>query len=134
MDVQQSIDMVVIWAYEKGYSVLFDKDGDNTVCYHSKAISIKTTSAAHIQLHTLLHECGHILVHNNDSPFDFNRITDRFSSSTSTHKIYTVIEEAEAWKRGKQLARRLHIPLDDDKWDMAVARAIKSYMKWALDY
>ena len=128
-----AISRVVAWAYDKGYHVYFDKHGDNTVCYESKVISIKNTSANHVQLHTLLHECGHILVHVNDSPFDFSRVDERFGPNTSTRRVYTVIEEVEAWKRGKQLARRLHINLDEDVWDMAVARAIKTYMSWALD-
>jgi|TARA_R110001583_G_scaffold16234_11_gene66244 hypothetical protein len=127
------INRVVGWAYDKGYHVAFDRYGDNSVCYESKTVSIKNTSPIRVQLHTLLHECGHILVHVNNSPFDFKRVDERFSSQTSTKKVYTVIEEVEAWKRGKQLASRLYISLDEDKWDMSVARAIKAYMKWALE-
>ena len=79
----------------------------------------------------MLHECGHILVSKSDGDLQCNDIYKEYKSSSKIHKVFTVIEEVEAWKRGYKLAGRLSIEIDDKKWNRDVARALWKYMDWA---
>ncbi len=130
---EEYINSLVWWAYQKNYTVIFDKDCDNSMCPESKTILIKNTNSLESQLFTLLHECGHVLIFENKSVFNFREIQSKNSKRSSTSKVFTVVEEAEAWKRGRLLANRLCIEVDEEKWNKATARALKKYMKWCLD-
>ena len=130
--LQEYIDALVIWAFEKGYYVIFDRNGDDSICRESKIISIKNTRSLETQLYTLLHECGHLLIYNNNSVFEYERVEGSYGEKTMTRKSFRVIEEVEAWKRGKTLASRLGITINEKKWDREVSSAINKYMKWAV--
>ena len=64
---------------------------------------------------------------------DTKSVTENFSEKSNMYRVFTVIEEVEAWKRGLSLANRLGIAVNKDKWNRDVARALKLYMKWCLD-
>ena len=133
MDYNEAIASLVCWAQDYGYDVQLDRYGDDSIDEESRIISINTNSSLETQLHTLLHECGHLLIYKNGTPFKINDVINKYSERTKIHRVFRVIEEAEAWKRGRALARRLYIELNDDKWNRAVARALKRYMEWAID-
>lgn len=81
----------------------------------------------------MLHECGHALIfENGSSVYDFEKF-EGLKEKTVASKVFEVIEEIEAWKRGKELARRLRIPIDDVSWDRTMAEAIKKYIDLAAD-
>ena len=132
MDAQCYLDLLVIWAYDRGYSVFFERNGDDSICDNSKIISIKNTVTKESQLFTLLHECGHLLIYKNGDVFNLNDIRASYSEGSQIYKTYRVIEEIEAWKRGRQLAKRLNISIDQDRWDRAISRAITKYIKWSV--
>tara|TARA_B100000131_G_scaffold274990_1_gene277292 strand:- start:903 stop:1316 length:414 start_codon:yes stop_codon:yes gene_type:complete len=132
MCIQGDIAKLIDWADQKGYVVLLDRYGDDSICYESRIISIKSTRKEEIQLHTLLHECGHLLVHKNGSVHEFDLVKDIYRESSQIVKTYNVIEEIEAWKRGRTLANKLDIEINEEKWQREVSRAITKYMKWAL--
>ena len=96
-------------------------------------MSINSTRSLETQLYILLHECGHILVSESDSIVNgAEEVFDKYGEKTKIYKVFTVIEEVEAWKRGLRLAKKLNIPVNKEKWNRDVARAINSYMKWAI--
>ena len=130
MDYNYFLDRIVIWAEERGYSVFFDRDGDDTVDCESKIVSIKSTNKLETQLYVLLHECGHILVRANGSPFQFREVDDEYSRKSKISKVFVLMEEVEAWKRGYLLGKRLGIEINDHRWNRAVARAIWNYANW----
>ena len=132
MDYYSAINRLIHWADDKGYHVMIEPDGDDTICYQSKTISIKSTRRDQIQLYILLHECGHLLTENNGSVHKFDLIKESYTEKAQIVKTYNVIEEVEAWKRGRVLANRLGIPVDEKVWQKEVSKAITKYMKWAL--
>jgi len=82
----------------------------------------------------MLHEAGHLLVGESDSVVNGEEeVLKKYSEKSKIHKTFTVIEEVEAWKRGLGLARRLGIPINKEKWNKDVARAIYKYMIWATE-
>ena len=132
MTHEEAIDSLVYWAETKGYVVDFSYDGDDSVDRESKVISINSTRSSETQLYILLHECGHILVSKSDKVVSGKEVMDKYSEKSKIYRVFTVIEEVESWKRGLALANRLCIPVNKDKWNRDVARAIGTYMEWAL--
>lgn len=132
MNWQEHLDALTIWAIKNGYHVEMVKNGDDSICYISKIIEINSSQSLEKQVITLSHECGHALIFDNGSKFNFEEKRD-YPEHTVAHKVYTVIEEIEAWRRGKELANRLHIPIDNDIWEKMMVKALKKYINWASD-
>jgi ribosomal protein L13E len=133
MSRQEDLCSLEFWANSRGYYVDFARNGDDAVDRESKMISINTTRSLETQLYILLHECGHILVADSDKIVNgAEEVLCKYSQKSKIHRVFTVIEEVEAWKRGLRLARKLGISVDKTKWNKDVARAIKKYMEWAL--
>lgn len=132
MDWTIHINNLIYWADEKGYHVTLEKNGDDSICYISKIIEINNSMPPKTQVIRLLHECGHVLIFENGSPYNFERKRVLPEDSTP-FKVFTVIEEVEAWKRGKELAKRLNIPIEDEEWEGNMVKAIKKYINWAAD-
>jgi len=128
----ESLDSLTIWAVQKGYHVEFVKNGDDSVCYISKIIEVNSSSSLEKQVIHMAHECGHVLIFEHGSKFNFK---DRRNEPTGTvsHKVFTLIEEVEAWKRGRDLINRLKIPIDDTLWEKSMVKALKKYINWASD-
>ena len=132
LQVKEYIDEVCIWLHQRGFSVEFDKRGEDAVYKSSKLVSIKSSRALEGQLHTLLHECGHILIEESDSLVNGKKeVLQKYNPRSKIHKTFTIIEEVEAWKRGLKLSRRLGILINKEKWNKDVAKSIMAYMKWA---
>ena len=132
MHTDSFISQVVIWLEKRRYYVEFDKFGDDSVDRIARVVSINTTRSLETQLHIILHECGHVLVAESDTVVNGDsEVLEKYSDSSKIHKTFTVIEEVEAWKRGLALAKRLQIPINKDKWNRDVSRAIYKYMLWA---
>jgi hypothetical protein len=132
MDWTIHINNIIYWANGKGYHVEITEGGDDSICPDSKTIEINSASKPEIQVIRLLHECGHALIFDNGSSFNFKEKRS-YSESSVGYKVFAVIEEVEAWKRGKDLAKRLNIPIEDCEWEKDMVRALKKYINWASD-
>ena len=124
---------VIEWAEGCGYDVVISRDGDDSIDRASRVIEINSNNSEQTQLYVLLHECGHALIYKNKSGFGVENVFEMYSENSSIYKVFRVIEEVEAWRRGLSLASRLGIDIDRVKWDRYVARAIKKYMDWAIN-
>ncbi len=127
---KEHLEELEAWAISKGYSVYIEKDGDDSIDLESKIILINSALSLDTKIMTLSHECGHILVHENDA-LGIRKLSMSGDKKTKISKVFTVIEEIEAWKRGYSLCKRLGIPIERDRWERAVASAIDKYMRWA---
>jgi hypothetical protein len=130
MDWNTHINSLVIWANQRGYHVDIVKKGDNSICRISKIIEINASSHPEKQLIRLAHECGHALIFDNGSNFNFENANPEGSTK---NKVYTVMEEIEAWKRGRELLKRLKIPINEEAWEKDMVSALKKYINWAAD-
>ena len=129
-EATQAISALVVWLEEKGYHVDFDRKGDDSVDTANKIVSINNTRTPETQLYILLHECGHVLIHCNEDIVKYKDVQERFAEKTNIHKVFTVMEEVEAWKRGKRLAKKFGININEEKWNKDVSRALNKYMRW----
>lgn len=141
-DLSFYLNSLIVWAEEKGYCVSFDENGDNCVCTQSKIIEINSSAPLRSQVYYLLHECGHVAIDENGSFWNYKKNPTNFYNKPpseyeskierDSYRVYTVIEEVEAWKRGFNLACRLGIPIPKDEWEKEMLDAIAKYIDWAV--
>lgn len=139
-DLSYYLNALVIWAHCRGYYVHFEEDGDDCMCYQSKIIEINSSAPLRYQVYCLLHECGHVAIHENGTFWDYEkRPRYMYSKPPSEHednkikavyRVYTIIEEAEAWERAWKLAKRLKIPISKDEWEEQMLDAMGKYIDW----
>ena len=140
-DLYEYLNSLIVWAEGRGYYIHFEEGGDNCICPDSKIIEINSSSPLEDQVYCLLHECGHVAIYENGSFWDFqNKPRYLYSRNPSEHedflvkeryRVYTVIEEAEAWQRGFKLANRLNIPISKERWEQEMLIALGKYLDWA---
>lgn len=134
MDWQEALETLEIWAVDRGYHIEFIKGGDDCICYINKLIEINSSNSYEEQVYCLLHECGHVLIFENGSFHNFDKIRELdISKNSKLYRVYTVLEEAEAWKRGQQLAKRLFIQIDEAAWEKQMVLSLSKYINWAAD-
>jgi len=131
---EDAISSLILWFQKRGYHIELERDGHDAIDRISKFVSINSTRSKETQIHVMLHEAGHLLIGEADSIVNGEEeVLKKYSEKSKIHKTFTVIEEVEAWKRGLGLARRLGIPINKEKWNKDVARAIYKYMIWATE-
>ena len=129
-EIQENINLLVSWAESKGYTVHFEKSGIDNINSENKTIEINATDKKCIQLVSLLHECGHLLVYQYD-PRKICKKSEDHSERSLKRKTYTIIEEVEAWNRAEFLKKRFKMNIDPDFWEKQKILALTSYVKWA---
>ena len=134
MEHEDAISSLILWFQKRGYHIELERDGHDAIDRISKFVSINSTRSKETQIHVMLHEAGHLLIGEADSIVNGEEeVLKKYSEKSKIYKTFTVIEEVEAWKRGLGLARRLGIPINKEKWNKDVARAIYKYMIWATE-
>jgi len=130
-----SLVTVLTWCAARKIGVTFVKESNGLYDANDKSIKISGRLAPELQLYVLLHECGHFLVGERGIHQRFGggySSAKSGASKTTHHRIDVLDEEFEAWHRGRRLAKRLKIKLDDDVWNKTRAGFLRTYMKWVL--
>tara|TARA_R110002020_G_scaffold273364_3_gene488481 strand:- start:260 stop:712 length:453 start_codon:yes stop_codon:yes gene_type:complete len=132
----QDLKKVFYWLENKGYETIFHNDTDSVI-FSDKKIFLDKRSSTENQLYSILHECGHILQHQNKSTFNksfkYQHVAenDKRKERSYAYRISVLEEEIDAWKRGKKLAKRLDIELDEIKFEKYKAKYTMTYVDWA---
>ena len=132
MEPEQAIYTLICWAQKYNFDVVIIRGGDDSIDEAARVIEINSSNSIETQLYVLLHECGHLLIYNNDDALGTRDVVSKFSERTKMHRVFRVVEEVDAWKRGKLLAKRLGIIVNDEKWNRVMVRALKKYMEWVV--
>lgn len=125
--------MITDWAKTKGYRVWYYTDADDQVDFEKKIIHIDTRQHAESRFYTLLHECGHMLISQTARQFAIDHPMYAFSSDirsckSKAYQVSLVAEEIEAWKRGRRLAKRFGLTVDDEKFNRIMTDCVISYI------
>ena len=121
-----------------GYEIYEGPDMQDLCMSDIKEINICSRKGIEKKLYGLLHECGHALIRENWTKFqkEFPAHAacgyDRRKNRTDGYRVSLVEEEYEAWKRGKRLAKRLGIQIDEERFEKHKTKCIMSYMHWAV--
>jgi len=132
----ENLNKILSWLQNKGYKAVFHNDYDSVIFYDKK-IFIDKRSSLENQLYSILHECGHILQQQNklsfDESFKYQHIAknDKRKERSYAFRVSILEEEIDAWKRGKKLAKRLDIKLDEVKFEKYKAKYTMTYVDWA---
>ena len=107
---------------------------DDEVLFPEKLITINKKLGFENQLYTILHECGHLLINNNKNyiknhPYSYKPANKKLYG-TIKYEVDLVSEEIEAWNRGKCLAKKLKIYIDEKKYFNHMSRYVFTYIKF----
>mgnify|MGYP001287078937 FL=1 len=138
---QVGINALGIWLEKKGWELDIDYCNKDEMFSDAKQVFISSRQGVENQLYSLLHECGHILIQQNKPSYEKNYpVASKAAKSprnfkqiekTKKYKLDLITEEIDAWKRGKSLAERLGIHLNERKYNELAASCVHSYMEWA---
>tara|TARA_R100001510_G_C7625548_1_gene185501 strand:- start:268 stop:714 length:447 start_codon:yes stop_codon:yes gene_type:complete len=122
------------WLEKKGIALLFSKEYDNEFSPDGRYVNIRPIKNKEEMFYTLLHECGHILVEANDKGFKDNYKTKDFhdwnkmvATRDSALKVSVLADEMEAWNRGRKLAGRLGLAVNDKAYKKLAGQCIWAY-------
>lgn len=138
----EAMGAVLAWCAQERITVEFKHKVDEAMggwyWHEQRRIVVSNRMKAAHQLWVLLHECGHHLVAEADAAIGK-------SSEERTHgavvlssdprvdsflrRIAEFDEELEAWKRGRALAERLGVSLDEKSWQRFQGRCLKVHLK-----
>lgn len=130
------------WLKQKNWTLSFcdiPKTVSGIICYDEKLIKISNFLSKEEQRFTILHECGHLLLGQNKETYQkMFPIQNRMDSSSETSKkkklqyrIEVLKEEILAWDRGRELAKRLKIKINQKNWEKYKSSCLFTYIEWA---
>lgn len=130
--MEKSIKKIEKWLNKKGFSICFRGDTFDFYDDYNKTIYISTRQKKETQLFGLLHECGHLLIQTNPTYKKNFPITNKVYKNkkflhTNLLKMENLEEEIEAWRRGKKLAERLNIKLNEESFEKTRIECLRSY-------
>lgn len=123
------------WVENKGFDLVVSNDGDY-VSFVDKVVVVNKRSSKENMIFSLLHECGHICQRQkmrnyfNDFKHQLLGNDDRRKSRSYSYRVSVLEEEFDAWKRGRRLAKRLKINIDEDNYQRYKSRCIVTYAEW----
>ena len=129
---------LIEWTHKKGYSIDFDYCVQDELRPADKMITISTRQGEEKQLYALLHECGHLILGNNESAYEkkypssakmayFN--SNKRLARSPQYKVDILAEEIDAWRKGEKLAKRLDIWIDEENYYKTMSKCVYTYVK-----
>ncbi len=122
---------------EYGWSVVSLTDETDRADFQDRIIYINSRCHPETRFYTLLHEYGHVNILERDSselrmtvPCYQAFHADR-STRSKSGKIATIVEEIEAWKRGRLLALEMNWHINIEKYEKNMNEALWGYIEWA---
>ena len=136
------IESAVEWAEKKGVTVEFDYCVQDEYRSADNLITVNTRQGIENQLYSLLHECGHLALDKNIKLY-----SKRFPTSmklaiksnkalerSKKYKVDVMAEEIDAWRKGRELANRLDIYVNDEKYYNIQTECLYSYIQHLARY
>ena len=137
---QRQFDALVCFINEEYYwDVVCEFGAAERADIDFKTVYINSRCQPETRFYTLLHEYGHVDILERDSselrmaiPCYQSFHEDRYDRSRAG-KIATLVEEIEAWKRGRLLAIDMGWHVNIEKYEKNMNAALWSYIEWAGD-
>lgn len=128
--------VVVEWCEARSLVVEFRKQHGGVYYTSQGRITISDGASPKLQLHYLLHECGHHLIGPKRRGERFGMgygLDDERLLRSPHHKLDVIEEEFEAWHRGWNLGRKLRIVTRKDRvcYDDTRIKMLRTYIDWA---
>ena len=129
-----SLRVVVEWCQARALTVDFSGSG-GTFDPETKEICVSARALPDNQLYMLLHEVGHYLIDvcGSSRSKTSKGYTTNETDKSIHYKVDLIDEEYDAWERGRKLALRLNLKIDEKRFNDYKVRSIKTYFHWAVD-
>lgn len=137
---KSGLNRLIEWLDNKNWEVLFGNHYKDEMIEFDRTITISTKSKIENQLYACLHECGHLLIRQNSHYSDYYPNAFRIDSLPSKHKkliigpkyqVDLIAEEIDAWRKGKKLAKRLGIHINENNYNNEMSKYVFTYVKYA---
>ena len=134
-----ALERIIDWCAKKNITIEFTNRREaGVLATEEKKIYVNSTLSYEKQVFVLLHECGHLLI-----GFEKTHETHRFKLGYPSsqdpawkgkfiHRCIILEEEFEAWHRGRKLAKKLEVEINENNWNATKSSFIKSYLRWAM--
>lgn len=133
----EKLTVVIAWCKAHGIAVNFRKIHLGEYKSIARLININGRISPEKQVYLLLHECGHHLIGDIKNSRRYSRgypmAHDKAVSKTFQHRCDVLDEEFEAWHRAWNLAERLKLSINRDRFDKFRLSTVRSYLKWVLN-
>jgi hypothetical protein len=134
--LNESIDKLRDWLQKKNFDLYFGAFED-IADSSERSITIDNRKKLENQLYVLLHECGHIIVNNNQnysSKFPYMMRANKRGTRNKRlencykYRVEQISEEIDAWRAGRDLAKRLSIPVNDENFHDLMTKKVYTYV------
>jgi len=134
------LNKLIEWVEAKNWEVLFGNNVIDEMTQFDRTITISTRSKIENQLYACLHECGHLLIHINKNfskkypnSYRIDTLPTKHRGLARSHKyqVDVIAEEIEAWRKGKILAKRLGIYINENNYNDEMSKYVFTYIKSA---
>lgn len=135
LNAVKNLSTLVEWCGRRGLQVIFAKHENGTYDECACTITIAANASIEKQVFYLIHECGHHLI--SQHPGDPNRFLAGYNQidshvvRTFQHRLACLEEEMEAWQRGRNLAKKLNLKLDEEALEKLRVHCLRTYVNWA---
>ena len=135
---QDSIEELVKWVNKKGFSVDFGYCVQDEMRPADKLITVSTRQSKENQLYSFLHECGHLILSKNEKSYrkkypSTAKLWDKDNynlQNSHKYKVDTVAEEIDAWRKGLEIAKRLNLYVDEEKYYNLTTKYVWTYIEY----
>ena len=126
--VNKEIYNVIDYAKSKNIEVVFGEYEDEAI-FEKSLIKINDYQSDEMKLYVLLHEVGHFELYNNEN-YKEEYFGKFYAKSNNAYKISYLMEEMDAWKEGKRIAKNLGIEINSNKWNQKMVRCLFAHYKY----
>ena len=127
------------WLQRRSFALRLGAKRD-AVFYGLEEVTISTRQTPALQLHSALHECGHVAIFRErvlrpDRVVAGSTLRSWVASKrrSAAEKRRVLEEEVEAWRRGERLGRRLRLKLPSaEERRRHRSRCLATYVRWTL--
>lgn len=137
VDWKEQTEKLARFCKRRGFSVKFVKcrNACSTICFVDKEILIHNGATPERMFYCLIHEMGHMLVHENPQLYSQNLgfTINNFHTQSLTQRIGEVEEEYDAWRAGYKKAKRMRLKVDRVAFEKLKASYLSTYFEWAIE-
>lgn len=133
-----NIEKILDWCNKRKINVEFSRNARELYSNTQRKIYVNSNTTFEEQMYTLLHECGHHLIHETAikdfdlylEKFNHGYYTQTLNEESLARKMSILSEEIEAWNRGFNLARRLQLFVNIHNYEEYKNSCLRSYVRW----
>lgn len=133
-EIESAFKIIESWLTKKGFSLFRSKQKSivDEVDFERKVVFISERYKTNFQFYSLLHECGHIVLRTKKNYETYFKASFDYETSNKKQSYRASVEEIEeeilAWREGFNLAKKLKIFVDEDKYYTYSSRWVMTYV------